>query len=86
MMKQVDYEKLNKEGLLIVLPCKIGEEVYVSPNNGKDFYKATLRGLHFNNEGKMAYVVDVIRFNGNTFMDYFTKVYTKEEYESINEI
>lgn len=84
-MKQVNYEQLHKEGLLIVLPCKIGEEVYVSPNR-KSFYKGILTGVHFNNEGNMVYVVDIIRINGNTFMDYFTKVYTKEEYESINEI
>lgn len=83
--------KINRDGLCdyfknkskyIELPCKVGGEVFVSPN-GKDFYKAKLYGK---NE-KGAYFVEVYSTLvgiplDNPFYDWHFNIYTKSEAEA----
>lgn len=83
-------EHFKDRSKFIELPCEIGSEVFVSPDNGEHFHKATLYGCN----GKGAFVVFV---NDNeltedekhivenpkkyVFYDWFSKVYSKEEAE-----
>ena len=83
-------ERFKDKSKFLELPCEIGSEVFVSPDNGEHFHKATLYGCN----GKGAFVVFV---NDNeltedekhivenpkkyVFYDWFSKVYSKEEAE-----
>ena len=89
-MSVEECEYFKDKSKFIELPCEIGSEVFVSPNNGEHFHKATLYGCN----GKGAFVVFV---NDNeltedekhivknpkkyVFYDWFSKVYSKEEAE-----
>lgn len=80
----------EQQGRLVELPCKVGADVFVSPNNGKSFHKARLYGKN-NNGSHLVMVCDetlteeekhlVSSPIGQLFYDWFYKIYTKEEAE-----
>lgn len=74
----------------VELPCKIGSEVFVTPDRGKHFHKATLYGcdkkgtyLVFVNDRNLTDEEKRIVANPCThsFYSWFIKVYTKEAAE-----
>lgn len=74
----------------VELPCKVGSEVYVTPDREKHFHKATLYGcdekgtfLVFVNDHNLTDEEKHIVANPCThvFYDWFLKVYTREEAE-----
>lgn len=74
----------------VELPCKIGTKVFVTPDRGKHFHKATLYGcdekgtfLVFVNDNELLEDEKHIVANPmlRCFYDWFLKVYTKEEAE-----
>lgn len=74
----------------VELPCKVGTKVFVSPDRGKHFHKATLYGcdekgtfLVFVNDNELSKDEKHIVENPNThcFYDWFLKVYTREAAE-----
>lgn len=82
-----ELEDKLENGTLVELPCKVGSDVYVSPNNGKNFYIGTLYGKKENG----SYLVFVHHKVGalipyplenNAFYDWFFKIYSKEEAEA----
>ncbi len=88
--KLFEYEQEESEGKLIHLPYKIGSEVFVTPDKGKHFHKATLYGcdekgtyLVFVNDNNLSEDENHIVANPilRCFYDWFIKVYTKSEAE-----
>lgn len=85
--KLAELEDKLENGTLVELPCKVGSDVYVSSNNGKNFYIGTLYGKKENG----SYLVFVHHKVGalipyplenNAFYDWFFKIYSKEEAEA----
>lgn len=83
-------EDLQQQGRLIELPCKIGADVFVSPNNGKSFHKARLYGKNGNGSHLVMVCDETLTKEekhlvsspiGRLFYDWFYKIYTKEEAE-----
>lgn len=80
-----DCKQYKDEARFIELPCKVGDTVWVSPNNGKSFHTGKLFGK--NERGShLVFVTDTVtdfvsqplnRF----FYDWFFRVYTREEAE-----
>lgn len=60
----------------------LGKEVYVTVSGGY-YYKAILLGYgaYGSNPNHKTFCVQVIKDNGNTFVDYFSKIYSKEDYD-----
>ena len=76
---------------IIKLPTKfkLNSVVYVSPNNGKSFYRGFFCGVSLNNENKTTHIVcisDRVNFKNEKiklnpirhFYDYFLKLYSEE--------
>lgn len=85
---EFDCEQFKDRTRFIELPCKIGSEVFVTPDRGKHFHKATLYGrdkkgtyLVFVNDRNLTDEEKRIVANPCThsFYGWFLKVYTKEE-------
>ena len=81
------YKDRNR---FVEFPCKVGSEVFVTPDRGKHFHKATLYGcdekgtyLVFVNDNKLSEDEKHIVANPilRCFYDWFIKVYTKAEAE-----
>ena len=75
-----------RNGLLLRLPCKIGDTVWVSPNNGKSFHTGKIYGR--NEKGSHLVFVDdndkhcVKNPLDRAFYDWFRAVYTRGEAEA----
>lgn len=76
----------EREGRCVVLPCKVGATVWVSPNNGKSFHTGKLYGV--NERGSyLVFVGDDVKDLvdhplGRHFFDWFGRVYTREAAEA----
>lgn len=68
----------------VTFPAKIGETVWVSPNNGKFFHTGKLYGIN-ESQSYLVFVDDAVTdlvsfpLKGECFYDWFFKVYTYEE-------
>ena len=80
----------EKAGTLIILPCKVGTYVFVSPNNGRSFHKAELCGANEHGVYLIRLRDDLLEDNekhivknpsGKIFYDWFRRIYTREEAE-----
>lgn len=84
--KLADYEDAEEAGTLVRLPCKVGDTVWVSPNNGKSFHTGKLYGMN-ENGSYLVFVDDKVRdfvdcpFMNKSIYDWFFKIYTREEAE-----
>lgn len=83
-------EHFKDRSKFVEMPCEIGSEVFVSPDNGEHFHKANLYGcdekgvfLVFVNDNKLKESEKHIVKNPmkKVFYDWFSKVYSKEEAE-----
>lgn len=85
-----ECEYFKDRSKMLELPCEIGSEVFVSPDNGNHFHKANLYGCDekgvffvFVNDNKLQESEKHIVKNPmkKVFYDWFSKVYSKEEAE-----
>lgn len=77
-----EYENLEEQGLLIKLPCKIGDTVFIIV--GKDISKQTIREMTISNNGLIIFKTKRRTFNTSWFgKDVFT-TYKEAEMELKN--
>lgn len=80
--KLAEYEKLEEQGLLIKLPCKIGDTVFIIV--GKDISKQTIREMTISDNGLIVFKTKRRTFNTSWFgKDVFT-TYKAAEMEMKN--
>ena len=92
----IDLDRLEaiceaeKAGTFVILPCKVGTYVFVSPNNGRSFHKAELCGANEHGVYLVRLRDDLLAENekhivknpsGKIFYDWFHRIYTKEAAE-----
>lgn len=89
-IKPIQCGLFKERSKFVEMPCEIGSEVFVSPDNGENFHKANLYGcdkkgvfLVFVNDNKLKESEKHIVKNPmkKVFYDWFSKVYSKEEAE-----
>lgn len=77
-----DYEDLEEQGLLIKLPCKIGDTVFIIV--GKDISKQTIREMEISDDGIIKFKTKRRTFSATWFgIDVFT-TYKEAEMELRN--
>ena len=80
--KLATYEDLEEQGLLIKLPCKIGDTVFIIV--GKDISKQTIREMEISDDGLIKFKTKRRTFSTTWFgIDVFT-TYKEAEMELRN--
>lgn len=78
--KLADYEDAEKKGLLLRLPCKVGDKAYYVHKGGIDEVEVDSFVLNINLFVNVSYYIGCDRF-GKTLTPYKTLFFTKEEAE-----
>lgn len=75
-----DYEDAEEQGLLLRLPCKVGDKAYYVHKGGIDEVEVDSFVLNINLFVNVSYYIGCDRF-GKTLTPYKTLFFTKEEAE-----
>ena len=78
--KLAEYEDLEEQGLLLKLPCKIGDKAYYVHKGSIDEVEVDSFVLNVNLFVNVSYYIGCDRF-GKTLTPYKTLFFTKEEAE-----
>lgn len=76
----LEYRRLKEQGLLLRLPCKVGDTVYYVHKGGIDEVEVDSFVLNVNLFANVSYYIGCDRF-GKTLTPYKTLFFTKEEAE-----
>ena len=80
--KLADYEDAEEQGLLLRLPCKVGDKAYYLHKGGIDEVEVDSFVLNINLFVNVSYYIGCDRF-GKTLTPYKTLFFTREEAEQV---
>jgi len=55
--KLADYEDAEEQGLLVRLPCKVGDTVYVEWSDGREYSKSVVEKISIDADGQLRFLI-----------------------------
>ena len=52
-----EYRKAEAEGRLVILPCKVGDTVYVKWSGGREYSKSVVKKISIDTDGQVRFLI-----------------------------